>query len=74
MKIAEIQVHDVIWYDNFNGKEINASVTFYGPDDSTRIISVPVSLPHQLDLTIRQVEELAITTAKEKLKLIANSI
>ncbi|EDW0698131.1 hypothetical protein KV01_002498 [Salmonella enterica subsp. enterica] len=74
MKIAEIQVHDVIWHDNDNGKEIGARVTFFGPDERSCIVSVPVSLPHQLDLTIRQVEELAITTAKEKLKLIASSI
>ncbi|HAT7506959.1 hypothetical protein [Citrobacter braakii] len=73
MKIAEIQVHDVIWYDNFNGKEISASVTFYGPDDSTRIISVPVNLPYQLDLTLKQVEELAIATAKGTLKAVANT-
>lgn len=73
MKIAEIQVHDVSWYDNFNGKEIRASVTFYGPDDCTRIFSIPVSLPHQLDLTLKQVEELAIAKAKGTLKAVANT-
>lgn len=48
-------------------------MTFYGPDDSTRIISVPVNLPYQLDLTLKQVEELAIATAKGTLKAVANT-
>ena len=73
MKIAEIQVHDVIWHDNDNGKEIGARVTFYGPDERTRIVSVPVSLPYQLDLTLKQVEELAIAKAKGTLNAVAET-
>lgn len=54
MKISEVKVSDVVWYDNENGKAISAFVTFYGPDDCTRIASVPVNLPYQLDLTLKQ--------------------
>ena len=68
MKIAEVKVSDVVWDANENGK-----VTFYGPDDCTRIASVPVNLPYQLDLTLKQVEELAIATAKGTLKAVANT-
>lgn len=68
MKIAEIKVSDVVWYDNENGKAISAFVTFYGPDDCTRIASLPIKLPYQLDLTLRQVDELAIAAAKGTLK------
>lgn len=73
MKIVEIKVSDVVWYENENGKAISASVTLYGPDDYTRIASVPVQLPYQLDLTLRQVEELAIATAKGTLKAVADT-
>lgn len=73
MKISEVKVSDVVWYANENGKAISAFVTFYGPDDCTRIASVPVNLPYQLDLTLKQVEELAIATAKGTLKAVATS-
>ena len=73
MKISEVKVSDVVWYDNENEKAISAFVTFYGPDDCTRIASVPVNLPYQLDLTIKQVEELAIATAKGTLKAVADT-
>jgi len=73
MKIAEIKVSDVLWYDNENGKAVSAFVTFYGPDDCTRIATLPVNLPYQLDLTLRQVEELAIAKAKGTLKAMVDT-
>lgn len=60
MKIAEVKVSDVVWYANENGKAISAFVTFYGPDDCTRIASVPVNLPYQLDLPLSKLKSLPL--------------
>lgn len=67
MNIAEIKVTEISWYDNENGKAIDASVTFFGPDEFTLIARVPVKLPYQLNLTLEQVEEMAIAAAKRTL-------
>lgn len=69
-----ITVSGIQFWNNENGKGVGAYVDFNESDGVTKIATVPVRLPYELDLTLAQIEELAIATAKGKLLTIINKL
>lgn len=69
----ELNVDGINVYGDEDGKVISATVQVLR-DEYRTAATVCVEIPYSDDLTIKQIQEMAISAAKEKLKAIAAAL